>query len=224
MLNAAIGFRPLCSRLSGRARTLFRMRAPFTPMTVTMQGVFYRIKRLPPYVIRRGVKTPLKRRAPAAAGAGDVKRSSAWQPGMGRDARAPRQGARSRRCRNPAQARLSCLSRGIGPGMRAAPRATYYARRFGVELRSREPRDQLPTLGPREGYAKSGRSGDHSARLTPCWCRNRAIPSTPSASCMGRGRRVRTCRIQSGVDFTAGAQEGGDRTQGRGDDAGSPRA
>ena len=133
---------------------------------------FHRIRRLPPYVFAEvnQLKARHARRRAATSS------TSAWAtPTWPR--RRTSSTSWSRRCSDPQAPTATRPRRGI-PGLRRA-QAGYYARRFGVKL---DPETEVMRDARLQGGAGQPRAGDHRARATPCWCRTRAIRSTPTAS------------------------------------------
>ncbi|OYW22573.1 MAG: aminotransferase, partial [Sphingomonas sp. 12-62-6] len=107
-----------------------------------MSDDFYRIKRLPPYVIAEVNAM----RAQARAGGEDI-----IDLGMGNPDLPPPQHVIDKLCEVAAKpdAHGYSASRGI-PGLRKA-QANYYARRFGVDVDSES--EVVVTMGSKEGLA-----------------------------------------------------------------------
>ena len=137
-----------------------------------MSDEFYRMKRLPPYVIAEVNAM----RAAARAGGEDI-----IDLGMGNPDLPPPQHVIDKLCEVAMKpdAHGYSASRGI-PGLRKA-QANYYARRFGVEV---DPESEVVvTMGSKEGLASlataitapGGGHQGHSARVQPPHCRRPSL-------------------------------------------------
>jgi hypothetical protein len=141
---------------------------------------FYRIKRLPPYVI---AEVNAMRAAARASGRDII------DLGMGNPDLPPPAHVIEKLCEvaQKPSAHGYSASKGI-PGIRKA-QASYYANRFNVEL---DPETEVVmTMGSRKAWRAWPPRSPRPA--TWCWRPTRPIPSTPSASSLP-GQRSARCR------------------------------